>query len=96
MPEMDDDKGTSVILVHSQKGEQLLQTVSNQLNLCKAQLDTVLPPQTDSRRPVLHHPNEEKFWMALEQGKSISELKKYANKSFIQKVTGVIQNRIRK
>ena len=96
MPQMDDDRGTSIILVHSQKGKQLLQRVSSRMCLCNAQLDTVLSPRADSRRPVLHHPNEQKFWTAVAQGKSMSELEKYENRSFIQKVIGVIQNRIRK
>ena len=96
MPQMDDDKGTSIILVHSQKGRYLLQRVSSHMCLCNAQLDTVLSPRADSRRPVLHHPNEQKFWNAVVQGKSMSELEKYENRSFTQKVIGVIQNRIRK
>lgn len=96
MPEMDDDNGTSVILVHSQKGRWLLENVRDELNLRNAQLDTVLPPQADSRRPVLHHPNEKKFWKAAKQGEPISKLEQYAERSFIQKVIGVVQNKIRR
>lgn len=96
MPEMDDDNGTSVILVHSQKGKWLLENVRDELNLRNAQLDTVLPPQADSRRSVLHHPNEKKFWKAAKQGEPISKLEQYAERSFIQKVIGVVQNKIRR
>lgn len=33
-PEMDDDKGTSLILIHTQKGEKLLRTISRNIK-CK-------------------------------------------------------------
>ena len=33
LPDMDDDKGTSLLLVHSEKGQKMLETVSSDIRL---------------------------------------------------------------
>ena len=38
-PEMDDNKGTSLLLVHSIKGNKILETISNQLNYIQVDLN---------------------------------------------------------
>lgn len=67
MPDMDDDQGTSVILLNSQKGETLFSDISSKLKVKKAQLDVVLPPTADSRISVLPHRNRNKFFQLLKK-----------------------------
>lgn len=94
MPDMDDDQGTSVILVHSAKGDRLLLEIEKNLIIKEATLDDVLSPTADSRKSVREHPNKMRFWKAVTAGQNFEELDQYVRKSFIQKVVGYIQNRI--
>ena len=74
MPEMDDDKGTSVVIAHTKKGVNILNSVKNNLVIKKAKLDRALPPTADSRKSVLPHKNRESFFKQLNEGKSVDEL----------------------
>ena len=59
----------------------------------KAELDKALPPVSDSRKSVRTHPNRKKYWNALlKEQKTFEELYEFVEKSFLQKVTGVIIN----
>ena len=42
MPEMDDDRGTSLILVHSEKGKSLLENAANELNVVTINSDNYI------------------------------------------------------
>lgn len=85
MPEMDDDRGTSIILIHSQKGRQMLDRVRESLNVREASLDKALPITFDSRKSVRMHPNRKKFFTGVEKDESMDVLSGYLKKSFIQK-----------
>jgi len=52
---MDDDKGTSVVLIHSEKGKKYLICVRKD-DFEEAEIDKILPPSADSRKSVLMHP----------------------------------------
>lgn len=93
MPEMDDDGGTSVILVHTVKGEEQLKKIKELMIYREAELDKALPPVSDSRKSVRTHPNRKKYWNALlKEQKTFEELYEFVEKSFLQKVIGVIIN----
>lgn len=94
MPDMGDDKGTSIILVHSLKGEKLLETIMENLILREANLDEILPPTAESRRSVEIHPNRKKYWEGVKRGESIDILFGYVHKRFVQKVAGYIRYRV--
>lgn len=51
-PEMDDDKGTSVIVTHSEQGMELLNLISKNLKISPCDVDEALPPNAASRKPV--------------------------------------------
>lgn len=74
MPELDDNKGTSVILVHSEKGQKVLNEISQSLTIMECDVDRLLSPEADSRRSVKEHPNRAKLFNWLNQGKTIDEL----------------------
>ncbi len=63
--EMDDDRGTSVILVHSFKGEKILKEVAAGARMHRADVEHLLPPWVDSRKSVAVHPGRKCFFMAL-------------------------------
>jgi coenzyme F420-reducing hydrogenase beta subunit len=49
MPDMDDDKGTSIIIIHSEKGMGLFDEVKSRIEYRTVNIDTALPPYSKSR-----------------------------------------------
>ena len=94
LPELDDDQGTSVILVHTEKGQEVLNELQNDLMLQKAELDQVLPPSADSRKSVAVHPNRKKYWKAVNRGAQIEQLHGYVRKNIIQKIVGFVRYKV--
>lgn len=85
MSDMDDDKGISVILVHSSKGKQMLEMIEENLIVKEAILDKALPKIDGGRRAVEKHPNRKKFFKGLKRGENIDELYGYVQKNLIQR-----------
>lgn len=81
MPDLDDDRGASVVLVNSDKGRGLWETVAGNLISRQGELDVLLPKDADSRRSVRPHPNRTRFFAALNRGESMEQLCKLARKS---------------
>lgn len=59
---MDDDMGTSAVLVHTIKGKELLNTVSQNLRLKKTDLAYVIFRNPSLRYPAVGNPNRERFF----------------------------------
>lgn len=68
MPEMFDEKGVSVLLVHTERGRKYVEKIIEQIEICSAELDQVLPPSTDSRKSVIPHPKRRSFFRLLKMG----------------------------
>ena len=92
MPDMDDDKGTSIILIHSLKGEIMLDAIKKNLIVREAILDEVLPSTADSRRSVEMHPNRKKYVDGINRNQSFQSLYEYVEKSLVQKIIGFIRH----
>lgn len=90
LPELDDDQGTSVILVHTEKGQEVLNELQNDLMLQKAELDQVLPPSADSRKSVAVHPMRDKYWADLQAGKSFDNVHNYVKQNIVKRVLGYL------
>ena len=95
-PELDDDRGTSVILVHSDKGQELLKSISDNLILKEGNVEKLLPPSTDSRISVKKHPKRNLFFKKLNEGKSCDVLLKcfFPKDSQIKILARKIKNKI--
>ncbi|MGN0264579.1 MAG: hypothetical protein ACI4DX_09410 [Oliverpabstia sp.] len=91
MPDMDDDKGTSIILVHSSNGEKMFESIRESIIVKEAKLDEVLPPIVDSRKSVETHPNRIKYLEGLKRGESFDVLYGYVQKNLIQKVVSMLK-----
>ena len=65
MPEMDDDKGTSVILVHTKKGEKLLNEVQEQMKMMPGREGQLLPSVLASRSSVSRIRGGNSFFKSL-------------------------------
>lgn len=82
MPNMDDDKGTSVLLIHTDKGKQLLENIECDLVICPGELNRLLPYDADSRKSVMPHEKRTEFFVALNKGGSFALLSKFAADPF--------------
>ena len=91
MPDMDDDKGTSIILIHSSNGERIFREIRNDLMVKEARLDEVLPATADSRRSVEMHPNRKKYLEGVQRGEDFEVLYGYIQKNFRQKVVSFMR-----
>lgn len=91
MPDMDDDKGTSVILIHSSNGKRMLNAIEERIMVREARLNEVLPSTAESRKSVLMHPNRSKYLESVKRGESFDILYAYMKKSFLQRVVGYVQ-----
>ena len=96
MPDMDDDRGTSVIVVNSLKGKQMLEAVVGSLNLREASLDKALPKAEVSKQSVEMHPNRVKFFNGVERAEDINTLHGYLKKSFSQRCVSFVKFILRK
>ena len=96
MPDMDDNKGTSVVLVHTKKGQELLDSISDKLVIRNAELDQALPPTSDSRKSVVPHKNRKQFFDRLNQGASINELLRLSKSPFAVRVIQKCKSMVKK
>ena len=81
IPELDDDRGTSVVLINSEKGRALWDAVAGKLVFRSGSMDVLLPKDSDSRRSVRPHSNRARFFTALNRGDSLEQLVKLTRKS---------------
>ena len=91
MPDMDDDKGTSVILVHSSNGEKIFREIRKKLIVREVGLDVAVSPTADSRKSVTMHPNRNKYLEGVKRGENFDVLYEYVKKSFLQRAVGYVQ-----
>lgn len=86
-PELDDDKGASVIIIHSNRGMQLFKEIRDNLVFKSVDIDIALPKNSDSRKSVKRNKNKDKFFSEIDDGKKLSELVKYSDdKTLIHKL----------
>lgn len=91
MPDMDDDKGTSIILTHSKKAENILQDIKRRLVIKEAEIDRVLPPSSDARKSVKMHSKRAQFFQELQKNRSIKRLGRLVDVSWYIKLKRVIK-----
>lgn len=89
LPELDDDRGISVVLIHSDKGRELIQKIAGESQIKHVETDKALPPSADSRRSVPMHKKREMFFNNIDTY-DITKLAGYVKESkitiFIHKV----------
>jgi len=84
MPDMDDDKGTSVVLVHTENGNDYFEKLKSQMTIRESDVDTILPPLSGGRHSVAPHPKRARFFAEMDS-KSIDELAKMTEPSVFAK-----------
>ena len=75
LPEMDDDKGTSVIIANTVKGQQILSEVKDKMRIIKVQPEVIEKYNTSICRSARAHPKRDEFFSAISNdGSNLLEL----------------------
>lgn len=86
LPLMDDDRGTSIILVHSVKGLEVFEKVKAKMIYCAVDTEILLPASADSRNSVSIPLNRKKFFRKLDKKTSIEKLVKCLEVSYLCRI----------
>ena len=96
MPDMDDNKGTSVVLVHSDKGRELFELCQSEMLFREAEVDKILPPTAGSRKSVTMHPRRRYFFKMLDAGCSVPEADRILKPNFLKRCVRKVKIIIKK
>jgi len=84
-PELDDDKGTSLILINSSKGEQLFSQVADKLYYKETTFESAIARNSCIIKHVAPHKKREQFFKELDNNTLARLIKKYCSKPSIIK-----------
>ncbi len=62
---LNDNKGASIIIIHTNQGENVFENISNELEYINCEIDMILPSSSDSRKSVSKHKNYYAFFELL-------------------------------
>ena len=66
MPAMDDDKGTSLVLLHTEQGHQLFRGLHNKIEVCSVNPSEAMRYNSAMVKSVKMHPSREAFFLSLD------------------------------
>lgn len=76
--EKDDDKGVSLTLTHTKKGENALQSLFNSCQIRKVDLDKAIKENPSAIRSAIPHKDREEFFAKMDKSPVSKSAKKYA------------------
>ena len=89
MPEMDDDKGTSLILVNSTKGKIMFKKIRNEMKYKEVDIERAVIYNTSAVKSVGYNPKRERFFKKLGKLSFDKLVKKHCSDSINNKVKKV-------
>ena len=97
LPKMDDDKGTSLIVIHSEKGKQLFDKLSEKMILNEVNLNEAIKYNPSMIKSVKYNEKRSSFFAELNSGKELTDLiRKYTKISFEKRVKNKIKSIIKR
>ena len=96
MPHMDDNKGTSVVVVNTENGERLWAAIRGQLRSEEGDSKVILSDNPVFMSSVKPHPNRKKFFAALSEGASMDELVLLTKKPLWRRGLSFAKRRVKK
>ena len=76
-PQMDDDKGTSVVLLNTEHGKAFFNSVTNDISQCESRLDYAIAGNPSIIHSFPPHPKRNDFFESLDQNSLKQLIKKY-------------------
>lgn len=97
LPKMDDDKGTSLIVIHSEKGKQLFDKLSEKMILNEVNLNEAIKYNSSMIKSVKYNEKRNTFFAELNTGEELIDLiKKYTKVSFEGRLKNKLKSIIKK
>mgnify|MGYP000943720074 CR=1 FL=1 len=96
MPAMDDDKGTSLMLVHSEKVENILTSIADKLIIQEVDVEQALVYNSAALRSVKANSKRKQFLSSIEHMPFNLAVKKYCEPSLIKKFLSIIRKMLSK
>lgn len=97
LPEMNDDKGTSLVVINTEKGKKIFDEISKDIEYKEINLDDAIKYNHAMIKSVPENLNRDKFFKDLEKDDFDVVAKRYIKKtSLIRKVLGKIKRMIKK
>ncbi|MBR6740805.1 MAG: Coenzyme F420 hydrogenase/dehydrogenase, beta subunit C-terminal domain [Clostridia bacterium] len=96
MPEMDDDKGTSLVIANSQKGRALLQSIGGRMRIAKTDADAAFSYNPAIIRPSAQSPNRDAFLADLDRMSFDLAVKKYCTPPLSVRIKRAIRKALSK
>lgn len=92
LPKIDDDKGTSLIVIHSEKGKQLFDELSETMIFNEVDLNEAIKYNPSMISSVKYNEKRKDFFLELNSGKELINLiKEYTKVSFERRVKNKIK-----
>lgn len=89
-PELYDDKGTSIILTHTEKGEQFIEKIAQDSIIRKVKLNVALPENSDSRKSVREPLKRKKVFSYINRN-GINGVEKFLTLSYKTRIINKIK-----
>ena len=97
LPEMDDNKGTSLVIVHSEKGQQLFKDISEKMIYKSVDLDEALKYNPSMLKAAEPDPKRKEFFDNLDKVPFDKLVKKYTyKKSFMKRAFSKMKRILKK
>lgn len=95
LPELDDDKGTSLIFVNSISGQWMLEKIKNKILYKEVEINQAVSYNTAAIKSVGYNPKRDSFFEELDKESFDQLVKKYCSDSVYVKVKRKMKNMIR-
>lgn len=96
-PDMDDDKGTSLIVINSKKGEELFELIKDNIIYKKTDLDKAVKYNIAMIKSASHSPNEKLLFDSIDNMSMEELVNNYVPKpSFFRRIKNIIKRVIKK
>ena len=95
-PQMDDNKGTSLVLVNTDKGQALIDEIDKEIKKCVVDKEQALKYNSAATSSVPINAKRELFMQDLQRCSIEDVLKKYCKKRKIQRVITLAKRYIKK
>lgn len=87
LPDMDDDKGTSLLMINSDKGAEMLEGIRIKTILRPVDLDRAVSGNPSAMRSAPRNPNRSRFFKGLDQHSFDEQVNRYCHDGIISEIS---------
>ena len=96
LPDMHDDKGTSLAFVNTQKGKRLFDAVKDKMVYCETDIDEAVRYNSAAYKSVEKNKNRDKFMEEIKSAEFGKLIAKYTSRPFGERLLSKIKNIIKR